>query len=244
MDAAPAPDPTAADAVMIAKVRKLLAMAEGTTNSNEADAFSRKAAELVAAHRIDPERLRAHHGDPLAVRTVDVGRGAYVRARLSLLQAVAEAHGCRVVFQAGPSGTTAFVAGFASDLDTVEVLYASLHTQASARMARTRRATGAATQRWRRSFLFGYADEVGRMLAATQQQAAVAVGGDRDVLPVLVERDRRVAAYAKASFGRVSQARPPSAATASGWQAGRVAAATADVGRHGISGRRAIGPGP
>ena len=45
------------DSPLVAKVRKLLAMAEGSTNSNEADAFSRKAAELIAANRIDPERL-------------------------------------------------------------------------------------------------------------------------------------------------------------------------------------------
>ena len=49
----------APDAALLDKVRKLLAMAEGSANPNEADAFSRKAAELIAAHRIDPERLRA-----------------------------------------------------------------------------------------------------------------------------------------------------------------------------------------
>jgi hypothetical protein len=245
MDATAAPDHTATDAGLIAKVRKLLAMAEGTSNTNEADAFSRKAAELVAAHRIDPERLRDRHDDPLTVRTVPVGRGAYVRARIALLQAIAEAHGCRLVFQAGPSGTTAFVAGFASDLDTVQVLYVSLHAQASARMTRQHRSTGAATQRWRRSFLFGFADEVGRMLTATQHEAAAAAaaGGADDVLPVLVDRERRVAAFAEQSFGRVAAARAPSAATVGGWHAGRAAAAESDVGRRGIPGRRAIGRG-
>ena len=52
---------------LIEKVRKLLAMAEGTANRNEADAFSRKAAELIAAHRIDPERLRQAVHDELGV---------------------------------------------------------------------------------------------------------------------------------------------------------------------------------
>jgi hypothetical protein len=243
MDATPAPEPTAVDAGLISKVRKLLAMAEGTSNSNEADAFSRKAAELIAAHRIDPARLREHEGDQLTVRKVPVGRGAYVRARIALLQSIAEAHGCRVVFQAFPTGTVAFVAGFASDLVTTEVLYASLHAQASARMGREHRATGAATQRWRRSFLFGYAAEVGRMLATTQEEAARAAGDSVDVLPVLVDRQRRVAEFARVSFGRVSAARPASAAVASGWHAGKAAAADADVGRRGVPGRRAIGPG-
>ena len=49
------PDPSQPDPAgdsLIGKVRKLLAMAEGSANSNEADAFSRKAAELIAQHRI------------------------------------------------------------------------------------------------------------------------------------------------------------------------------------------------
>lgn len=52
--AVPHADPsTGAEAshALINRVRKLLAMAEGTSNPNEADAFSRKAAELIAAHR-------------------------------------------------------------------------------------------------------------------------------------------------------------------------------------------------
>jgi Protein of unknown function (DUF2786) len=245
MDATKAPEHTAVDAGLISKVRKLLTMAEGTANPNEADAFSRKAAELIAAHRIDPDRLGEHRDDRLTVRKVAVGRGAYVRARIALLQSIAEAHGCRVVFQAGPTGTIAFVAGFESDLETTEMLYASLHAQASARMGREQRATGAATQRWRRSFLFGYAAEVGRMLEGTQHEAAraAAAAGVVDVLPVLVDRERRVADFARTSFGRVTTARPASAAIASGWHAGKAAAAAADVGRRAIPGRRALGPG-
>ena len=243
MSASTAHTETAVDAGLIAKIRKLLAMAEGSANPNEADAFSRKAAELIAAHRIDPDRLRARPDDPLDVLQIAVGRGAYVRARLALLQAVADAHDCRVVFQAHATGTVALVAGHRSDLATTEVLYASLHAQASSRMAGEQRRTGAATQRWRRSFLFGYAAEVGRMLTATRAEATRRVESDGTTLPVLVERERRVSAFARERFGRVVSARPPSPATASGWVAGRDAATGADVGRRGLTGRRAIGPG-
>ncbi len=45
------------NADLLVRVRKLLDKAEATTNAHEADAFSRKAAELIAAHRIDPDRL-------------------------------------------------------------------------------------------------------------------------------------------------------------------------------------------
>jgi len=228
----------------IQKVRKLLAMAERSTHASEADSFSRKAAELIAAHRIDPERLRAETHDELRVRTFDVGRGAYVRARIALLQAVAEGHGCRLVFAPSRNGTVAYVAGFRSDLEAVELLHTSLHAQASARMARERRSTPAATQRYRRSFLFGFADEVQRMLTTTRttvENAAVSSG--TTTLPAIRARDAQVADYAKASFGRVVAARRVSPASASGWDAGRAAAARADLGRRGMEGRRALGRG-
>jgi hypothetical protein len=233
----------AAPESLVAKVRKLLAMAEGTSNRNEADAFSRKAAELIAAHRIDPERLRASACDELTVVQFPLGRGAYVRGRLGLLQAIGDAHGCRTVFEVHDRGTVAFVAGFRSDLDTVELLYHSLHTQASARMASERRATPAATQRWRRSFLFGYADQIRHMLREAADDAVKQVHPSSAALPALRARSKRVDEFARHQFGRVVAARKPAAATATGWAAGRQAASRADLGRRRVVGLRAIGRG-
>ena len=51
--------------VLLDKIRKLLAKAEGTDNTNEAEAFSAKAAQLIAEHRIDPDHVR----DALDART-------------------------------------------------------------------------------------------------------------------------------------------------------------------------------
>lgn len=235
--------PDTIDDALLAKVRKLLAMAEGSPNSNEADAFSRKAAELIAAHRIDPDRLRAEADDDLSVLELELGRGAYVRGRLGLLQVIAEAHGCRVVFEVRDRGTVAFVAGFRSDLDTTELLYNSLHTQASSRMAGERRATGAATQQWRRSFLFGFADEIRQMLTKSADQAQRHVHPASSALPALRARDRRVAEFSRQRFGRVGAARRPRPAIATGWEAGRRAAARADLGRRRVGGLRAIGRG-
>ena len=239
------PDTGEVSKSLIDKVRKLLAMAEGASNVNEADAFSRKAAELIAVYRIDPARLATAADDRLTVRSFRIGRGAYVRARLALLQIVAEANFCRLVWQAGPEGAVALVAGFATDLDTTEMLYTSLHAQASSRMSAERRATGAATQRWRRSFLLGYANQVGKMLARTHEVAAAAQGthSANASLPALRARERQVADYARTAFGRVVSARPASAATVTGWQAGQTAAVRADVGRRGIGALRAIGAG-
>lgn len=228
---------------LVAKVRKLLAMAEGTANPNEADAFSRKAAELIAAHRIHPDRLREAANDALGVLQVPLGRGAYVRGRLSLLQAIGDAQGCRTVFEVHDRGTVAMVAGFRSDLDTVELLYTSLHAQASSRMASERRPTPAATQQWRRSFLFGYADQIRRMLKSTADEAASRVHPASATLPALRARSKRVDEYSRQQFGRVVAARRPKAATATGWVAGQQAASRADIGRARVGGLRAIGRG-
>lgn len=234
---------SSADATLIDKVRKLLAMAEGTANPNEADAFSRKAAELIAAHRIDPDRLRRESGDDLDVLEFPLGRGAYVRGRLALLSAVGDAHGCRVVFETRPTGTIAFVAGFRSDLEATSLLFHSLHTQASSRMAAERRATGPATQRWRRSFLFGFADQLRTMFRSAADEAHEHVSAVGDFLPALRARERRVSEFSAERFGRVTTARPAKAATPTGWLAGREAASRADLGRDRIAGRRAIGAG-
>jgi hypothetical protein len=135
-------------AAVLGKVRKLLAKAESTDNPNEAEAFAAKAAELIAHHRIDAARLgNGGREVRLAVRRVPIGRGAYVRGRLALLDAVATVHDCELVWQSGPEGAVALLAGFDDDLDATTVLYESLHLQAAARMAAVRRSTPAATQR-------------------------------------------------------------------------------------------------
>lgn len=231
---------------VLERVRKLMDKASATTNVHEADAFSRKAAELVARHRLDPAQLDARTADDeLTVREIALGRGAYVRARLALLMAVASSHDARVVFGSTSTGTVAYVAGYSSDLDVVEVMYHSLHTQAGSQMATIRRATPAATQRFRRSFLFGYADRMGQLLASTRaatEHDAADTAGSASMSLALRERDTRVGEFAEQHFGRVRTARPPSAAQVGGWRAGESAAERADVGRARLAGRRAIGP--
>jgi hypothetical protein len=236
-----------AAADLLVRVRKLLDKAEGTSNAHEADAFSRKAAQIIAAHRIDPARLvDIDVSDDLRVREFELGRGAYVRARLSLLHAITEVHDVRVVFQSRPNGTVAMAAGYRSDLDVVEVLYNSLHQQAASQMAGERRGTPAATQRFRRSFLFGFAEKISQTLkdsqkAAAESSSAVDDSG-RHALAVL-DRNARIEDFAATAFGRVRTARAPSAAQAGGWEAGSVAASQADVGRSRLSGRRGLGRG-
>jgi hypothetical protein len=235
---------------ILEKIRKLLAKAEGTDNVNEAEAFSAKAAELIAEHRVDPRHVRAALEDgALGIRRIPIGRGAYVRARLALLDAVARHHDCEVVFETGQQGTSAIVAGYTADLDVTEMLYTSLHIQASTQMAAVRARTPAATQRWRRSFLFGFATRVAEVFENARARASDAsvatmheAPGDRDV-PDVLARSARVRRFAASAFGPVGTARAAAPAHRSGWRDGHRAAATADLGRSRIAGRLALDRG-
>lgn len=241
---------------LVRRVRKLLAKAESTTNPNEAEVFSAKAAALIAAHRLDPDHVRdSLDRGTVGLRRVPLGRGAYVRARLALLMAVAHSHDCEVVFETGADGTIALVAGFETDLVITAMLYESLHVQAASQMAATRLATPAATQRWRRSFLFGYARRIGEMLQSSRAHAAAPAPAPTDHPPTLFDaagspatpdvlaRAARVQAFAKEAFGPVRAARAVRPATAKGWGAGHRAAGSADIGRSRFGSRRALGRG-
>ena len=238
-----------ADESLTNRVRKLLDKSEATSNPHEADAFARKAAELVARHRIEPSRLRAGRpgsGDDLAIREFLLGRGAYVRGRLALLDTIARYHDVKVVFGTTPTGTVAHAAGFTSDLDVVAVMYQSLHTQAAGQMAQLRRSTPGATQKFRRSFLFGFADRLDRVLADVRRSVQTASDHDAAATGAAValrERNERVDEFLAHSFGRIRTARPAGAAQISGFSAGAAAAERADIGRSRLGGRRALGPG-
>jgi hypothetical protein len=234
---------TILDDALLDRVRKLLAKAEKTDNPHEAEAFSAKAAQLIAVHRIAPERLTAAAGEGLELRRLTLGRGAYVRARLALLGAVAGAHDAEVVFQTGPDGMTAIVAGFRRDLDLVHVLFTSLHAQAAAQMAALRRSTPAATQRWRRSFLFGFAARIAELLAAARHEAEAAAAASGTLLPDVTSRADQVHRFLASSFDRVVAAPRSAPAAAAGWQHGHRAAASVDLGRARLAGRPQIGPG-
>jgi len=234
------------DPVLVERVRKLLDKSARTDNQHESETFARKAAELVARHRIDPERLAARPlPDDLALLRIAVGRGAYVRGRISLLNHIADSHDVRMVFQATTTGTVATLAGRRDDLSIVEVMYASLHQQVAAQMAEIRSTTGAATQRQRRAFLFGFADRIGELLAETRAtvEAAAAAPGSNTTELVLRERRERVDDFAKESWGRVRSASRPSAVAPDGFARGVAAAERADVGRTRLAGFKPLGRG-
>ena len=91
--------PRAADERLLGKIRALLAKAEATEFAEEAEALSARAQELMAKYSIDHALLAAETG-----RTEEPGGrriavdNPYEAPKASLLQTVAQANRCRVVW--------------------------------------------------------------------------------------------------------------------------------------------------
>ncbi len=215
------------------KVRALLAKAESTTFDAEADAFTAKAQELMARHRIDRALLESRGG----CRDAPVGRrigvaDPYADAKALLLGCIADANGCRAVWSRPLASSTVF--GFADELDGVEELFTSLLVQASAALRREgskRDGHGRSrTTRFRRSFLVAFAVRIGHRLEETVDATVASASAETGValVPVLAARRDATDAAAAAAFPEVGSFAAP-ATDAEGWYAGTLFGDHADL---------------
>jgi hypothetical protein len=233
-----------ADERMLGKIRALLAKAESTEFTEEAEALSARAQELMAKYSIDHALLAAETGrkeEPCGQRiAVD---NPYEAPKASLLQTVAQANRCRVVWSKELGLVT--VIGFPADLNAVELLFTSLLVQANGAMLRAgakRDAYGRSrTRAFRQSFLVSYAIRIGERLSeatghaerqAADEQAATS-GGGKDLVPFLAARHQAVDDAVDAMFGdTLTRSRAVRATDAEGWHSGRAAADMASLHNH------------
>jgi hypothetical protein len=211
------------------RVRALLAKAESTPFAEEAEALTAKAQELIAKHAID-RALLEEDGEvsDVAARRVPVD-DPYARAKSLLLGVVAGANRCRSVWSGQLGFGTIF--GLPADLDAVELLHASLLTQATAAMVTAGRRADGRTRSFRQSFLVAFAYRVGERLRAAADQVvdeARAEHGER-LLPVLAARDEAVEAAMGEAFPQLGRNRV-STSNYAGWVAGQAAADLARLG--------------
>lgn len=230
---------------LLGRIRALLAKAESTEYVEEAEALSARAQGLMAKYSIDHALLAAGSAGKEAPggRRVAVDN-PYEAPKVSLLQAVALANRCRVVWFKQLGLVT--VVGFPADLDVVEMLFTSLLVQASSAMLRagTKRDSWgqSRTRSFRQSFLVSYAIRIGERLAeaaghaereaVAEQRAAASqgpvVGGGAagtDLVPFLAARQRAVDDAVNQMFGDTLTHRGSARATnMEGWTFGRAAA--------------------
>lgn len=218
-----------ADAKALSRVRGLLAKAEATTFPEEAEALSAKAQELMSRHSL-------HH----AINNHEAGRTAeaaarrlwidnpYAGAKATLVQAVAAANRCRMVWAEKLGFLT--IVGAGADLEFVEVLATSLLVQANRAMLTAGRQTNsgqARTRSFRQSFLVSYALRIGERLTAASTTASADIDHDT-LLPVLAARNQATEDLADRLFP-AAVARAVSASNIAGLAAGRVAADLAQL---------------
>lgn len=215
---------------VLTRIRALLAKAEASTFEAEATAYTAKAQELMTRHAIDLAALESATGQrderPLMIR-VAIDR-PYADAKSLLLQIVAEASRCRSVFHERLDLST--VAGFASDVAVVEVLFTSLLLQAQHAMAEAAAGSPAGSrtrrQSFRSAFLLAYAHRIGDRLAEINQAVADEVVAERGsaFLPVLRSRSDEVNALVQERFGTLTSSAVRGGYDALGWSSGRQAA--------------------
>jgi Protein of unknown function (DUF2786) len=234
-----------ADARQLDRVRALLAKAESTTFSEEAEAYTAKAQELMARYSIDYALLGAGEKAGQDAGAGPVGRrigvdNPYEAPKALLLSEVATANRCRSVWSSSLGFVT--VLGFGSDVDGVELLFTSLLVQATAAMVRAgsrRDAYGrSSTRSFRQSFLTAYAHRIGERLTeatrnATEQAAREVAGrpGADRLLPVLASREAKVDELADDLFPNLV-GRQVSISNREGWISGRAAADRAHLRAH------------
>jgi hypothetical protein len=173
---------------------------------------------------VDVDTRRVHVADP------------YVRPKMQLLAAVAEANDVRLVWYQGLG--IANLVGVRGDLDGVELLFTSLLLQVSQALAAAERGVGhrPGSRTFRRAFLLGYAHRIGERLATARREATSAAAAEAsaergvDLLPVLRSQQEAVEARTAELFPRVRTGRRRTSVDAGGWYAGQAAAERADVG--------------
>ena len=216
---------------ILERVRKLLARAEHpSTPPAEAEACSEKAAAMMSRYVIDQAMLEASAPDasaPVVQRIVL--EAPYTIAKAVLLDRVAKSFRVCVAIGADHgAGRLCTMVGYAADIAMTELLFTSLLLQASSAML-VASAGHPRVKAFRRSFLMGYADMIGRRLSevrrASEEEAAAESPGTS---LVLVDRTARVEQAFAEEFPHLRSLRT-TVSSAGGLTAGHAAGAAADL---------------
>jgi uncharacterized protein DUF2786 len=222
--------------VMLDRVRKLLAQAEDpAVTISEAEAFTAKAAALMAKYGIDRALLGAlqPETDQPADRIITIPN-PWAAVYGHLLCGLAGAMRCQPVSISQKSGAKIHLFGYASDLERAELLYTSVLLQLRHGLARTTVPDWTRSpQAWRRSWMLGYCTAViGRVRAAEKQAATDAdtarpAAGQTAAL-VLASREQVISGNVKAVYPLTRKSKITY--SGSGYRDGYQQGARADIG--------------
>ena len=224
---------------LLDRVRKLLAQAEDdSVTPAEAQAFTAKAAELMAKYGIDRALLAADQPetDQPANRVLDIDN-PWAREKAHLLCGLASALRCQaILLGSNRPGSRVHIFGFGSDIERADVLYTSVLIQMAHGLAGARVPDWSSSPRaWRRSWLLGFATAViarvrqaehGAVVAATERQAGTGAA-DRTAL-VLADRSLVIRHQVESAYPVTRKARVTY--SGSGYRDGYTEGQRADLG--------------
>lgn len=226
------------------RVRKLFAKAESVAGTPEAEVLLERAYALLAKYGVD-ETLARSGANPSSseVMVLDhVVSGKYQPDQIGLIASLAAAMHCRAVTSGRGDGTRiVHIVGVRRHVERVGMLAGALTGIMLATAARQRPGPGISAVTHRKSFMTGFAYEVGRRLAAAEA-GAVSASEDAAGAGVVLRSDsqraqtelrRRFPAAVKGSRRRVGT---------SGLAEGRRVGGSVDLGQRRFGGeRRQIG---
>lgn len=229
-------------------IKKLLAKAERTDSTAEADAFFAKAEELMLKYGL--EFLANERDEPvkeLPTTLVIKVTGTYWREQVNLSAAVAAGFSCKVFYSSTyegnthtkPNGARITLVGFPSDLEMASALFTSLNLNMALTCrsyVRTAVKTSYSSRHvLTRSFMSGFSSTVHSRLLATKRRVRDAA--EPSLLPVLASRESQVQDYMSTFRTRAAR----SAHRDHDYHAGRAggdAASRADLGGSALGGGR------
>ena len=217
---------------ILGRVQALLAKAESTEFPEEAEALFAKAQELITRHSIDEVLARTRSSsDKPEMRRLQM-EAPYASAKFTLISAVGRANDITVV---GDQNYLVTLIGFRTDLDAVEMLFASLVIQATRAMFAAGYAlAGSRVRAFRHSFLVAFSHHIEQRLreARIRTESEVESETGMALVPLLDAKRDAIAQLAADEFPHVRTKRA-SMSHAGGYLAGRDAAERADIGGRG-----------
>jgi len=237
------------DEKMLARVRALLAKAESSEFQAEADAFTAKATDLMMQYAID-EAMLQHDGkastDKVIARQFKVE--GYAKAKAQLMYNIVKAFGADMIINRNDRGGWSTISGtfigWESDLDSIEVLYASLQMQVATDMDReAKRNKEIHGRAFKQAFILGFANEVGsRLRAQRRSKVAEAEVSTPGTGLAVVERSEAVERHFRGLYPKTHKAAGARLSDGIGYHSGVSAGERADIGSTKITGgRKAIG---
>lgn len=230
---------------LLDRVRKLLAQAEDdSVTPAEAQAFTAKAAELMAKYGIDRALLAADRPetDQPANRILDLDN-PWAREKAHLLCGLASALRCQaILLGASRPGSRVHIFGFGSDIERTDLLYTSVLIQMAHGLAGARVPEwSSSTRAWRRSWLLGFATAVIAKVRQAEHGAIVAAsapsGGRSDrTAVVLADRSLVIRQHVERAYPVTRKARVTY--SGSGYRDGYAEGQRADIGGSRLASRR------